>query len=541
MAAKRPMRVAVGAGNTPMRVAVGAGNSKPKPAVDAPEKQPRVPSVTSLGTTPVPASEFAMGLPNSSPANSSRRESPLPPPSSLLPSPSPSPSPSPPSMASAPPSVPVSRASSPLLASNLPDSVFLSSSPSFGNGSAVFVAVRVRPLNDRERKMESSACVTVESEAQLRVADPSSSQHRAFTFDAVFHEGASQEMVFERTAATLIDKILYGYNSCVFAYGQTGSGKTHTMQGSTDQPGLIPRLCELLFAAINDPRCKYDYNIRASYVEIYNENLRDLIRLTPEQPDVLKINEDKLKGIVVQNLTQVPVQTNEDIVKLIERGTAKRTVGETAMNAVSSRSHAVLTLYLECQDREDKDGFTMKFVKLNLVDLAGSERAGDTQASGERLREGANINKSLSTLQAVIKALTEKSTKSRAHVPFRDSKLTRLLQDSLGANSLVMMFCNVSPATVNAADSISSLRFADNAKRLQNTVTVNRDPRFARIAELLEENANLKKRILELESRFEPLDGTMEAVGGIDNRYRTNVRMSRGAKSVTPSKCCILM
>jgi hypothetical protein len=172
-------------------------------------------------------------------------------------------------------------------------------------------------------------------------------------------------------------------------------------------------------------------------------------------------------------------------------GQKRRTVGETKMNSVSSRSHAVLTLEIEQKDLGDDDNFSLKWSKLNLVDLAGSERATDTKAEGDRLKEGSSINASLSNLQTVIKALTEKAK----HVPYRNSKLTRLLQDSLCGTSLVLLYCNVSPASVNGLETLSSLRFADQTKKLQTNVSVNRDPRNKRIAELMEENARLKTQL----------------------------------------------
>ncbi len=209
----------------------------------------------------------------------------------------------------------------------------------------------------------------------------------------------------------------------------------------------------------------------------------------------LKIREDPVKGIYVNNLIQIPVSCYEDVLAVIQHGTTYRTKGETKMNAVSSRSHSVLTFFIEQTEAGDTNGFSLRQSKLHMVDLAGSERAGSTGAEGKRLVEGAKINQSLSSLGNVINALAM----NKPYVPYRDSKLTRLLQDSLGGNSITLMICALSPASINIDESISTLKFADRAKQIKNRVKIARDPKLAKIADLMAENKKLKMRIEYLE------------------------------------------
>jgi hypothetical protein len=269
---------------------------------------------------------------------------------------------------------------------------------------------------------------------------------------------------------------------------------------------MIPLLCHDLFKQIkmlNGVKC---ISVSCSLLEIYNEQLNDL--LVEGKPRDLQIHHDSReggRGLYVEGISEHAVESSESLLKLLAQGQARRMVGQTNMNEHSSRSHSVFTLHIAVSDVDDKEGATQTVAKLHLVDLAGSERQKATGAAGDRLKEGAQINLSLSALGNVINALTESSGK-RKHIPYRDSKLTRLLQDSLGGNSYTALICNVSPATANADETVSSLRFAERAKSIENVAVINRDPNSARIAELLDENKALKAKVARLETHIERLE-----------------------------------
>lgn len=263
------------------------------------------------------------------------------------------------------------------------------------------------------------------------------------------------------------------------------------MEGPEDKPGIMYKFCTDLFAYAEKME-KLDFDIKASYLEIYNNNITDLLAKKTKE---CKIMEDKIRGIYVTNIAQFPVSSFDDIKKILQIGTKNRTVAETKMNKFSSRSHGILTLYVEQKEKDDAEGFTLKQSKIHLIDLAGSERQKDTLAKGDRLREGAGINQSLSCLGNVINALVSK----KPHIPYRDSKLTRLLQDSIGGTACTLMCSCLSPASINYEESLSTLMFADRAKQIKNVIRISRDPKLAKIAELLEENRKLKERILQLE------------------------------------------
>ena len=387
--------------------------------------------------------------------------------------------------------------------------------------TSTIVAVRMRPHNKKEKALDkrsvfsSTAEPVFESNTVCRVGK------RAFTFDAVIGPSLTQGDVFKLTAKQVLGKVLSGFNGTVMAYGQTGSGKTYTMQGSAEQPGVIPRICANIFLAVHEDR-ETDFDIKCSYVEIYNENLHDL--LTKEQTSPI-IVEHPTKGITLKNVIDVTVRSQMDVQDLFDRGASQRAVGFTEMNAESSRSHAVFTIYVKSQHKNDTEGLTKKVSKFHLIDLAGSERADRTGASGTRLKEGAAINQSLSALGNVINALTKSShkqgnsrepsgsdsgdspkksdRKSNKHVPYRSSKLTRLLQDSLGGNSYTMLICNISPAKSSIAETLSSLRFAERAKQVQNKATVNQDPKALARLRLMKENTRLLAMVHSLRSQLQ--------------------------------------
>uniref|UniRef100_A0AAR2LD76 Kinesin family member 13Bb n=1 Tax=Pygocentrus nattereri TaxID=42514 RepID=A0AAR2LD76_PYGNA len=318
---------------------------------------------------------------------------------------------------------------------------------------------------------------------------------------------AGQEVVFQCLGESLLDNAFQGYNACIFAYGQTGSGKSYTMMGSAEQPGLIPRLCSSLFQrTAQELREGESFTVEVSFMEIYNEKVRDL--LDPKgSSQALRVREHKVLGPYVDGLSRLAVTSYKDIESLMSEGNKSRTVAATNMNEESSRSHAVFNLILTHTLRDLQSGTSgEKVSKLSLVDLAGSERATKTGAAGDRLKEGSNINKSLTTLGLVISALADQGAgKNRSKfVPYRDSVLTWLLKDSLGGNSRTAMVATVSPAADNYDETLSTLRYADRAKSIINHAVVNEDPNARIIRELREEVDKLKEQLTEAESMKAP-------------------------------------
>mmetsp|Transcript_95477 Transcript_95477/g.169517 ORF Transcript_95477/g.169517 Transcript_95477/m.169517 type:complete len:457 (-) Transcript_95477:7-1377(-) len=374
---------------------------------------------------------------------------------------------------------------------------------------SVLVAVRARPLNAKEISAGSAECLDFEDTTGISLKRDGDSKDAKFAFDVAMRPGTEQQDLFDRTARPLLHKVLEGYNGCLFAYGQTGSGKTFTMQGEGvgEQSGLIPRLCTELFAEINAQAEERNVTVVCSVLEIYNERLKDLCVEKSEDMPIRDDSTEGGRGIHVEGLTESAVKSTEEVQALIAKAQARRAVGTTNMNEHSSRSHAVVTLRIAACDSDDIDGASLTVSKLHLIDLAGSERQKATGATGDRLKEGAQINLSLSALGNVINALTEKSDKSKGrHVPYRDSKLTRLLQDSLGGNSFTVIVCNVSPAKINVEETLSSLRFAERAKKIENKARVNRDPKGERILELLQDNKVLRAKIARLEAHIDRLE-----------------------------------
>src|SRR2546423_6716443 len=310
---------------------------------------------------------------------------------------------------------------------------------------------------------------------------------------------AGQDNLFQDLGSPLLDNAFQGYNNCIFAYGQTGSGKSYSMMGYGEEAGVIPRICREMFARITelqaDPNLKC--RVEVSYLEIYNERVRDL--LNPTTKGNLKVREHPSTGPYVEDLAKLVVGSFKEIENLMDEGNKARTVAATNMNETSSRSHAVFTLTLT-QKRHDVETSmdTGKVAKISLVDLAGSERASSTGATGSRLKEGAEINRSLSTLGRVIAALADLSStkkKNASMVPYRDSVLTWLLKDSLGGNSMTAMIAAISPADINFEETLSTLRYADSAKRIKNHAVVNEDPNARMIRELKEELAQLRSKL----------------------------------------------
>lgn len=388
-------------------------------------------------------------------------------------------------------------------------------SSSGGNGH-IKVVVRVRPLNTREKDRGATCIVSMRdeqttltppSDTNARGRTTSSSDPKTFAFDKSYwsfdktsSEYASQQTVFDHLGRPLLDNAFGGYNNCIFAYGQTGSGKSYSMMGSSTDRGIIPRICEDMFVRIDQLRAATDTSctIEVSYLEIYNERVRDL--LNPSTKGNLKVREHPATGPYVEDLAKLAVRTFDEIKNLMDEGNKARTVAATNMNESSSRSHAVFTITLtQTKHDKDTDMTSEKVAKISLVDLAGSERANASGATGARLKEGAEINRSLSTLGRVIAALADLSSANIAKkkvIPYRDSVLTWLLKDSLGGNSLTAMIAAISPADINYEDTLSTLRYADSAKRIKNHAVVNEDPNARMISDLKAELAQLRSKLL---------------------------------------------
>ncbi|XP_078725941.1 kinesin-like protein KIF1B isoform X13 [Lampetra fluviatilis] len=377
-------------------------------------------------------------------------------------------------------------------------------------GASVKVAVRVRPFNNRETSRDSK-CIIQMIGKTTTILNPKQPKEppKTFSFDYSYWSHttpddshfASQEQVYNDIGEEMLEHAFEGYNVCIFAYGQTGAGKSYTMMGKQEkgQEGIIPQLCEDLFLRINDNgNTDMAYSVEVSYMEIYCERVRDL--LNPKNKGNLRVREHPLLGPYVEDLSKLAVTSYTDIADLMDSGNKARTVAATNMNETSSRSHAVFTIIFT-QKRHDveTDLCTEKVSKISLVDLAGSERADSTGAKGTRLKEGANINKSLTTLGKVISALAEvqsKKKKKMDFIPYRDSVLTWLLRENLGGNSRTAMVAALSPADINYDETLSTLRYADRAKQIKCNAVINEDPNARLIRELKEEVARLKELLL---------------------------------------------
>ncbi|KAI8853661.1 P-loop containing nucleoside triphosphate hydrolase protein [Chytridium lagenaria] len=425
---------------------------------------------------------------------------------------------------------------------------------------AIKVAVRLRNVATLKKHDPSiELCINRVSPNTLTIQDPNNPKcPKTFNFDAVFAMEDDQSTLYNQIVEPLISRCLEGYNGCVFAYGQTAAGKSYTMQGpagalstpiGSSEHGIILRVAEQISNFVKTKK-KNDgmttqFMVKASYLEIYNEKLSDLLGAKDLIQD-LKIRMDPEsisgKGLYVQGLTEVQIVEADDYVKVIKMGTKNRTVGETNMNEVSSRSHAVLTLtidqvivkespgtlsasssVLDFNDTSTQDcnqTIGRKRSKIHLIDLAGSERADSTGAVGQRLKEGSAINQSLSCLGNVINALT---TQGQRHVPYRDSKLTYLLSDSLGGNSLTLMITCCTPTPKNYLESLSTLRFAERAKKVQNRAKINMDTNALRILQLEEEVKSLKLMLEQAKRGVVKMDSfTQAAMNRVDVDTQTD-------------------
>jgi hypothetical protein len=366
--------------------------------------------------------------------------------------------------------------------------------PHQGKTETVKVAVRVRPMNSLEKKNNSINCVEVDkSNNQISITKPESKESKSFQYDYVYDIESNQRQIYDDVAFSLVEAVLEGYNGTIFAYGQTGCGKTFTMMGDYNNPelrGIIPNAFSHIFGHIQNEETNKKFLVRCSFIEIYNEDIKDL--LGKDSSKKLEIREDAKTGIYVKDMTMLQVKNKAEIENCLNLGNKSRHVGETTMNQESSRSHCIFTVHVEIgENMEDTKNKKIKAGKLNLVDLAGSERQSKTGATGNRLEEAKKINLSLTALSNVINALVE----NKQHVPYRDSKLTRLLQDSLGGNTKTVMIAAVSPSSFNFDETVTTLRYAARANSIKNIPKINEDPKDALLRQYEEEIKRLRAHI----------------------------------------------
>ncbi|KAK9884297.1 hypothetical protein WA026_005249 [Henosepilachna vigintioctopunctata] len=358
----------------------------------------------------------------------------------------------------------------------------------------VKVIVRCRPMNTKERELNCECCVKCRN-CMVEIWDPNEgpSFPKQFTFDSTYGDTSTTENIYNDICYPLVESVLEGYNATIFVYGQTGCGKSHTMEGNrhkdSSDKGVISRAFEHIFEAIS-VTTGVKYLAIISYLEIYNEQIRDLLLTTEKisSNNVLSLKETPNEGLTVPGLTSYSVHDAIECEKFLSVGSKNRMIGATLMNQNSSRSHSIFTISIE-QISLQNNNESIRKGKLNLVDLAGSERQGKTGATGERLKEATKINLSLSALGNVISALVDGKAK---HIPYRDSKLTRLLQDSLGGNTKTLMIACIGPASKDYMETLSTLRYANRAKNIYNKPKVNEDPKDTILRQYQDEIERLK-------------------------------------------------
>ncbi|KAG8916181.1 hypothetical protein FRC01_003312 [Tulasnella sp. 417] len=386
------------------------------------------------------------------------------------------------------------------------------------------VVCRFRPQNSIE--IREGGEIVVNFDENLQTVQPKSTanlvgpEKDGFTFDRVFPMGTKQHEVFDYGVSGIVKDVLDGYNGTVFAYGQTGSGKTFTMMASgadidnDELKGIIPRITEQIFTSIVESDANFEYLVKVSYMEIYLERIRDLMA---PQNDNLQIHEEKSKGVYVKGLSDYYVGSAAEVYEIMRQGGQARVVTATNMNAESSRSHSIFLITINQRNTESG---TSKTGNLYLVDLAGSEKVGKTGASGTTLEEAKKINKSLSALGMVINALTDGKS---SHIPYRDSKLTRILQESLGGNSRTTLIINCSPSSYNEAETLSTLRFGMRAKSIKNTARVNAELSPAELKGLLKKAQSSNSAFQQYISALEAELAIWRSGGKVDPaNYATN-------------------
>ena len=406
----------------------------------------------------------------------------------------------------------------------------------------ILVCVRCRPLSISEHQLSSYETIRIMDGKIVILMDPieyngpstvfkNRNREQTYAFDFAFDKTASQNLVFENSTKFLIDGVVNGYNATVFAYGATGAGKTYTMLGNESNPGIMPLTLRELFTKVNSMNDR-DYKLKFWYLEIYNENIRDLLKFASKNNnnnlentsnEYLDLREDPERGIVVSGITEINVTNSYDMLKILKRGNRNRTQEATGANETSSRSHAILQVSIEYKDKNTGIDIEIKYSKLSLIDLAGSERASATQNRGIRLIEGANINRSLLTLGNCINALCDASMKGnkKPYIPYRDSKLTRLLKDSLGGNARTVMIANVSPSINTFDDTYNTLKYANRAKNIKTFVTRNVLNAQYHISNYVNIINNLKEEVAQLRQKLQMREG------GNNNNYNISNNNTR--------------
>ncbi|ALC43091.1 Klp64D [Drosophila busckii] len=402
----------------------------------------------------------------------------------------------------------------------------------------VRVVVRCRPMDKTELSNGALSAIQVDKiNRAISVVKPNATANeppKTYYFDNVFDGDSNQLDLYVDTARPIVDKVLEGYNGTILAYGQTGTGKTYTMSGNADSPqtkGIIPNAFAHIFGHIAKAHENQKFLVRVSYMEIYNEEVRDL--LGKDVSKSLEVKERPDIGVFVKDLSGYVVHNADDLENIMRLGNKNRAVGATKMNQESSRSHAIFSITVERSELGEGGAQHVRMGKLQLVDLAGSERQSKTQASGQRLKEATKINLSLSVLGNVISALVDgKST----HIPYRNSKLTRLLQDSLGGNSKTVMCATISPADSNYMETISTLRYAGRAKNIQNRMHINEEPKDALLRHFQEEIARLRKQLEDgsFEDELQPSAEEEEEEDTADDELEAPLELELAPAAVSP-------
>ncbi|XP_024875827.1 kinesin-like protein KIF19 [Temnothorax curvispinosus] len=368
----------------------------------------------------------------------------------------------------------------------------------------LMVAVRIRPLASNESGTRSLHAV---NDKMVMLEDQDSDKQkrtmpRQYLYDIVFGEASTQEDVYEGTTTKLVQNVLNGYNATVFSYGATGSGKTHTMVGTSSNPGIMVRALNDIFLATKKLSDDMEFTVTMSYMEIYNENIRDL--LNPNSGYLELRDDTRGRNVQVSGLTEVSTNSTEEVMQLLHRGNKARTIEPTAANKTSSRSHALLSVIVKqlsrrVQDDEQRVRNKIKQGRLFMIDLAGSERAKQTKNKGKRLQEGAHINRSLLALGNCINALSG----GARYVNYRDSKLTRLLKDGLSGNCRTVMIAHVSPANAHRDESKITLIYADRANKISNKIERNvLDVSYLHVAQYRDVISDLKSEISRLRNKM---------------------------------------
>uniref|UniRef100_A0A8C4Q7C6 Kinesin-like protein n=1 Tax=Eptatretus burgeri TaxID=7764 RepID=A0A8C4Q7C6_EPTBU len=386
------------------------------------------------------------------------------------------------------------------------------------------VALRVRPINEAELADEAKIIVHRIDQKMVVLMDPvndpnnilraNRSREKMYMFDVAFDSKATQEDVYISTTKELIDGVIAGYNATVFAYGATGAGKTYTMLGTDSDPGIYVRTLNDLFKGIEASSDRKIYQVSMSYLEIYNEMIRDLLNPTI---GFLDLREDAKGGIQIAGITEFSTSNADEIMLLLLKGNRERTQEPTGANSASSRSHAVLQVTVRQRSRVHAIHDELHFGRLFLIDLAGSERAAQTQNRGKRMMEGAHINRSLLALGNCINALSDRGGRAN-YINYRDSKLTRLLKDSLGGNSRTVMIAHISPASTSFEESRNTLTYADRAKHVKNRVKKNQMNVTYHITQYTDIIADLRREIHRLRARLQEQNMVEPHQAGIQSK-----------------------